>query len=305
MIVSRNPLGLSVLAEQVEGIPMDFHRDGQRVNAMFMQPHTGFGEENWWEPEDAKVLPWWSVPARVSGVTRPAMLVRHDGTVGRTGMTPLIARVGAKTRVCLEGRVHANGYSAIHVPIAHKYPTAFPESTVGTLLIAAARLDPEGGRAHIAYSASSNVTEIVHGDVVLCPNTEDFGLVERRIEIASAWAAECSSHTSIPRAALAINTEVYPSQWHALERTVDALLREHVQGVVVPGPIWDAVLAGFMSAILEDGIHTPEDLYSRYRDYRDVMRHLTSGGNVDELMRSLIPRWMRHPVDLAAEVLTI
>lgn len=300
MIVSRTPDGLSVLAEKVTGISRASMRNGRKVNALLMAPHTGFGQAKWWEPDDPQLGSWWDSPTRVT--THPALRVHPDGTT--THVTASVRAVSRNSlRESAANHVNAGMYTVSHVPIAEKYPAAFPTSPVGTLLVAAGQADFERSGELVIYTTTSSVTEDVHGDVTLRPHTADFDLVERRVETATKWVAGGFANTNRARVVLAVRHGVSPQEWRALEPAAEKLLGAHTAASIPPGPIWDAIVAGFMSAILEDGIHAPEDLYSRHRDYQDVMLHLNSGGNVDELMHSLIPRWMRHPVDLVAEIL--
>ena len=302
MILSRNPVGLSVLAKEVTGIPMSFTRNGQSVTAMLMEPHTGFGEHKWWEPDAPEMASWWFRPIQPASTPRPALLVRADGSSSRVVTDARTVKVGlSKQRNTVTSimRVDANAHTVSYAPIAEKYPAAFPVSAVGSILVAAARADHESGGATVVYTTSGTAYETVHGDVVMCPDTAQFDHVEKRVETAIAWTQDSASEKYPATAALAVRHRVFPVEWRELEPAADALLRRYAQGLIPAGPIWNAVVTGFMTAILEDGVRTPDELHTRHAGYRDVTHHLNSGGEVDELVHALIPKWMRHPVNLS------
>ena len=301
-VVSRTPEGLSVLAERVTGVTTTFVRSGSKVRAVLMAPHDGFGTAQWWEPKDREVMSWWD-NSGVSAVPDPAMCVHPDGSVTRV----MVSACPAGLRKIREAATHiaADLHRVSYVPAAAEHPDAFPASPVGTLLVAAGRADFEHRGELVIYETTGAVTEFVHGDVILRPWSSRFEALERRVETATLWAAEDPTTTNSARVVLAVRNVVAPAAWHALESAAESLLRSYAQGSspvpLPPGPVWDALVAGFMSAILEDGVRTPEELRTQHKDYRDVAQHLNAGGNVDELVHSLVPRWMRHPLDLTVE----
>lgn len=300
MIVSRNPLGLSVLAEEVTGNVMSFTRNGRHVRAKLMTPHTGFGESRWWEPTTIEVASWWAHKAH-SSTTLPALRVSPDGSTSVVATLPHGVDLGKSQAARLHAcRVEADAHTVTYVPIAEKYPAAFPASLVGTLLVAAGRADSARSGSVDVYETTSDTSGVVHGDVVLCPDSSGFDLVEQRVATAMEWAQ--APATNPAKVAIAIRNGVAPSVWFSLESAAEEMLRRYAQGIIPSGPIWDAVLSGFMSAITEDGVRTPEELRTQHADYCDVTRHLSVGGNADELVHSMVPRWMRHPLDLSAEV---